>query len=89
MQVAILIVVMAVLGALIGWLADKIFKGDRPRGLQGDLIAGILSTVVVGLMDWFVIPAMGFSQTMMIAGVVLEPALGALGVLWLMRRANN
>jgi hypothetical protein len=74
---------------LIGWFADKIFKGDRPKDLSGDLTASILTMVLVGLLDWFVIPAMGFSETLKLVGVVLEPPLAALIVLWLMRRASN
>jgi len=45
--------------------------------------------VVIGLIDWFVIPAMGFSNTMKYLGVALEPALGALLVLWIIRRAKQ
>jgi uncharacterized membrane protein YeaQ/YmgE (transglycosylase-associated protein family) len=88
MNVVILIVVMVVAGMLIGWLADKIFKGDRPKGLQGDIIASVLTMVIVGLLDWYVIPMMNFSDTMRLLGVIFEPALGALLVLWLMRRSR-
>lgn len=89
MDLVLLIVAMVIVGALIGWLADKIFKGGRPKDLSGDLIASILTTVLVGLLDWFVIPAMGFSETLKLVGVVLEPPIAALFVLWLMRRASN
>lgn len=88
MNVVILVVVMVVAGVVIGWLADKIFKGDRPKGLQGDIIASVLTMVIVGLLDWYVIPMMGFSSTMKMLGVIFEPALGALLVLWLMRRSR-
>jgi len=88
MDIVILVGAMLVIGVLIGWLADKIFKGDRPKGLQGDLVAATLTTVVVGLLDWFVIPMMNFSDTMKLLGVALEPPLGALLVLWLMRRSR-
>ena len=89
MEVLILVVVMAALGALLGWLSGRIFKGERPKGLSGDLIAGMITTVGVGLLDWYVIPAMGFSQTMALLGVIFEPAIGAIFVLWLLRRANR
>jgi len=89
MDILILVVVMAGVGALLGWLADRIFKGERPKGLSGDLIAGVISTIAIGLLDWFVIPAMGFSQTMALLGVIFEPAIGAILVLWLLRRANR
>ena len=89
MEVLIVIVVMVVVGVVIGFLADKIFKGERPKGLQGDLIAAVVTAILVGLMDWYIIPAMGFKQSMVYLGVALEPALGALIVLWLIRRANQ
>jgi len=88
MNVVLLIVVMVVVGLLIGWLADKIFKGDRPKGLQGDIVASVLTMVIVGLLDYYVIPMMGFSTLMRNLGVIFEPALGALLVLWLMRRSR-
>jgi hypothetical protein len=40
-------------------------------------------------MDWYVIPAMGFSDTLKYIGVATEPAIGALLVLWLIRRARQ
>jgi uncharacterized membrane protein YeaQ/YmgE (transglycosylase-associated protein family) len=89
MEYLIVLIVMVVVGLVIGYLADKIFKGERPKGLQGDLIASVATTVLISLMDWFLIPMMGFSQTMVYLGVAIEPALGAILVLWLMRRANQ
>lgn len=89
MDLLILIVVMIVVGLLVGTLAGVIWKGNRPIGVQGDYIAAIITTVAVGLLDWFVIPAMGFSETLKYVGVALEPALGALIVLWVIRRAKR
>ena len=89
MAVIYVVVAMTVVGLLLGWLADKIFKGERPKGLSGDLIAGVITAVAIGLLDWYVIPAMGFSSTMRLLGVIFEPAIGALIVLWLIRRANR
>ena len=89
MEIVILVVVMVLVGLLIGALSPKIFKGEAPYGQRGDYIASVLSTVIIGLMDWFVIPAMGFSDMMKYLGVALEPALGALIVLWLIRKAKS
>jgi uncharacterized membrane protein YeaQ/YmgE (transglycosylase-associated protein family) len=89
MVIVILIVVMILVGLLIGWLAGPIWKGRRPIGVRGDYIAAVITAVVVGLMDWFVIPAMGFSNQMKYLGVALEPALGALIVLWIIRAARR
>jgi uncharacterized membrane protein YeaQ/YmgE (transglycosylase-associated protein family) len=89
MEIVILIVAMLAVGLVIGWLAGLIWKNKRPIGVNGDYIAAVITALVIGLMDWFVIPAMGFSNTMKYLGVALEPALGALIVLWVIRIAKK
>jgi uncharacterized membrane protein YeaQ/YmgE (transglycosylase-associated protein family) len=89
MQIVILIFAMVVVGLLVGWVAGFIWKNRRPIGVQGDYIAAVITAVVVGLIDWFVIPAMGFSENLRNIGVAIEPALGALLVLWLIRVAKR
>jgi uncharacterized membrane protein YeaQ/YmgE (transglycosylase-associated protein family) len=89
MNVVILIVAMVVVGLIVGWLAGPIWKGKRPIGVRGDYTAAVITAVAVGLMDWFVIPAMGFSAGLRNLGVALEPALGALLVLWIIRLARR
>jgi uncharacterized membrane protein YeaQ/YmgE (transglycosylase-associated protein family) len=87
--ILILIVVMIVVGLIIGALAGPIWKDKRPIGVRGDYLAAVITAVAVGLLDWFVIPAMGFSNTMRYLGVAIEPAAGALIVLWLFRVARR
>ncbi len=89
MEIVILILVMIVVGLLMGWVAGFIWKDNRPIGVQGDYIAAVITAVVVGLIDWFVIPAMGFSDSLRNLGVALEPAIGALIVLWIIRAAKK
>ncbi len=89
MNVVILIVAMVLVGLIVGWVAGPIWKGKRPIGVRGDYIAAVITAVAVGLMDWFVIPAMGFSVGLRNLGVALEPALGALLVLWIIRLARR
>jgi uncharacterized membrane protein YeaQ/YmgE (transglycosylase-associated protein family) len=89
MDILILIVGMILVGLIAGWAAGLIWKDRRPIGVQGDYLAAVITAVVVGLIDWFVIPAMGFSQGLRNLGVALEPALGALLVLWLIRVAKK
>jgi uncharacterized membrane protein YeaQ/YmgE (transglycosylase-associated protein family) len=89
MDIVILILAMVVVGLIIGWLAGPIWKGQRPIGVNGDYLAAVITAVVVGLIDWYVIPAMGFSTSMRNLGVAIEPAAGALIVLWLIRRAKK
>jgi uncharacterized membrane protein YeaQ/YmgE (transglycosylase-associated protein family) len=89
MEIVILVISMAVVGLIIGFIAGLIWKENRPIGVNGDYIVAIVSAILIGLIDWFVIPAMGFSDTMKILGVVLEPALGALLILWIIRFAKR
>jgi uncharacterized membrane protein YeaQ/YmgE (transglycosylase-associated protein family) len=89
MQIIILIGAMIVVGLIVGWLAGPIWKGKRPIGVKGDYIAAVITALIIGMMDWYVIPAMGFSDTMKYLGVAIEPALGALAVLWIVRAAKK
>lgn len=89
MNVLTMLVAMLGVGLVIGFLAGIIWKDERPYGLGGDIAIAAATTVVVGLIDWFVIPAMGFSQSVVLVGLVIEPALAALLVLWLLRRARR
>lgn len=88
MTFIILILAMVVVGLIVGALAGPIWKGNRPMGARGDYVAAVVTAVVVGLADWYVIPAMGFSDTWKYVGVAIEPALAALIVLWVFRKAR-
>jgi len=89
MQIIILLIAMVVIGLVMAALAGLIWKGERPYGTGGDYMAAVITAVVVGLIDWYVIPAMGFSQTWRLIGVATEPAILALVVLWVMRRIKK
>ncbi len=89
MQIVILIVLMIVVGLIVGWLGGVIWKNNRPVGVRGDYIAAIITALAVGLLDWYVIPAMGFSTSLKYLGVALEPVMGALLVLWIIRLARK
>ncbi len=89
MEILILVVTMAIMGLLMGYVAGFIWKEERPLGVPGDYYVAVATTIAVGLIDWFVIPAMGFSTTLKYLGVALEPAIGALLVLWIIKRARS
>jgi uncharacterized membrane protein YeaQ/YmgE (transglycosylase-associated protein family) len=89
MDILFLIVAMVVVGAIMGFVAGLIWKDDRPIGVRGDYIVSIIAAILMGLVDWFLIPAMGFSDTMKWIGVLTEPALTSLLVLWLVRIAKK
>jgi uncharacterized membrane protein YeaQ/YmgE (transglycosylase-associated protein family) len=85
----ILVVFLFVVGLLIGWLAGLLWKSERPYGLLGDLGISLVTTFAVGLLDWFLIPALGFSNNLKYMGVAIEPALAAFFVLWIVRKRAN
>ena len=89
MNVLILALILIVVGVIVGYVAGLIWKDNRPIGVQGDYIVAIVSAVVIGFLDYYVIPAMGFSNTMRWLGVASEPWLGALLILWLIRYAKK
>jgi uncharacterized membrane protein YeaQ/YmgE (transglycosylase-associated protein family) len=88
-EIVILIIAMAAIGALIGFLAGLIWKENRPIGVRGDYIASILAAIIIGFLDWYLIPAMGLGETIRWAGVILEPPLASLAVLWIIRKAKE
>lgn len=89
MNVIIVVAAMVGVGVLVGALAGAIWQGERPLGTAADFGLAIATAVAVGLLDWYVVPAMGFSDTIKYIALASEPALGALLVLWLVRRARR
>ena len=89
MEIFLIIIIMIVVGLIMGYIAGLIWKENRPIGVRGDYLVSVISAIVIGLLDWFVIPAMGFSDTMKYFGVAIEPAVGALLVLWIIRVAQK
>jgi len=89
MEFLLVIVGMVVVGLIMGAVAGLIWKDNRPIGVTGDYIASVITTVLVGLLDWYLIPALGFSDTIKIIGIIFEPALSALLVLWIIRKAKQ
>ncbi len=90
MELIIVILAMIAVGLLMGYLAGFIWKDNRPIGVKGDYIAAVISAVVMGLLDWFLIPAMGIKSPLIrLIGVTLEPPLTALIVLWIIRKAKE
>ena len=89
MQILILLVAMVLVGVLMGAIASLIWKENQPLGAAGDYLVAVVTAIIIGLIDWYVIPAMGFSNTMKYLGVAMEPALSALLVLWIVRKVKK
>jgi uncharacterized membrane protein YeaQ/YmgE (transglycosylase-associated protein family) len=86
MSYVILFAFLILIGVLIGYMAGPIWGDKRPFGMWGDMAISLATTIVVGLLDWFLVPAIGFSLTTRNLAIVFEPALGALLVLWVVRK---
>jgi len=87
----ILFFIWIVMGLGLGYYATSIFKGDRPYGINGDIIAGIVTAIVTGLMDWYIVPMVfpNMGQLMLFLAAIVEPLFVVLLVLWLMRYIKN
>lgn len=70
------IIVILAIGAVAGWLAGLVFKGEG-FGLLGNIIIGILGGVIGG----WLMPKLGIHISSGIGGSILIAALGALALL--------
>lgn len=87
MDTATFVLILIVTGALTGWLAPAVVNSRRPYGLGGDLIAGIVTLLVLGLAEWlWILPALRITGTFAVLFAIGDSFAGALVVLWLMRK---
>ena len=79
------LVIWIVIGLLVGALASVVARSEPPYGLGVDIVASVLTMVVVGLGDYYVLPLLGITGAIRFAATVLEPLAGVVLVLWLLR----
>lgn len=84
-QALIIIGIQILLGLIVGFIAGLIWKENKPIGVRGDYLVAISATIVFGLLEWFLLPALGFGQTMRLLGTFGEVPFIALAILWLIR----
>ena len=89
MELGIIVLAMILMGLLVGWLSGVFWKESRPLGVPGDYIAAVAIAVVFGLIEYFLLPEMGFSMAITYLAISMEPAGLALLVLWLIRRSKR
>ena len=89
MTFVILIAVWVVIGLLLGMFATSIWKEPRPYGDIGDFGAAVFATVITGIIDWLIFPYFNIEGWLKFAGLIIEPALVALVVLWVMRKVKR
>lgn len=89
MTIVVLAIVLAIIGVLTGWLGPMAVKSRRPYGMGGDIVAGVLSMLVLGLIEWlWIMPAFNFPGWLDLAASIGDPFVLTLIVLWLMRKAK-
>jgi uncharacterized membrane protein YeaQ/YmgE (transglycosylase-associated protein family) len=72
--------VMAIVGAIAGWLAGKIVSGYG-FGLIGNIVVGIVGAFVAGLL----LPALGFTLGGGFLSAIVHSTIGAVVLLFLIR----
>ena len=88
----VMLILFVIVGLLIGWLLPAAFKGKRPYGLNGDLVASVAAVLVFGVLEWFwLLDAIGLGHPVWLKMLfaVIDSAFGAAIVLWIMRRIKG
>ena len=73
-----------VVGAVAGWLAGRIVRGDG-FGLMGNIVVGIVGAFVAGL----VLPRVGLGMGVGLLASILHATFGAVILLWLIRLVKS
>jgi len=89
MDLIVMIVIWVVIGLLMGLLAGSIWKGVRPIGEARDYLLSLSASVVTGLLGWYIMPMFKVTGALRFAIAIVEPALVALLVLWLVRKLKK
>ncbi len=85
MTLIILFLIWILLGTLGAMLAGNIWKGVRPIGERGDYLVAIVFAILTGLSDWYLLPMMHITGMLRFVAALIEPLLGALIALWVVR----
>ncbi|MGD8998429.1 MAG: hypothetical protein PVH80_09990 [Anaerolineae bacterium] len=81
----IYLVVWILLGLLVGALAGLVGRAQPPYGLVVDIGASVLTMIGVGMLDYAILPLLGYSGTLRFIAMVAEPLIAVVIVLWLLR----
>ncbi len=73
------LIVWIVIGAVVGWLAPRIFKKAGPFGLLGDIITGVVGALVLAYLL-----ATLFAMSAIVSYLIA--LVGALLLLWIVRK---
>lgn len=81
---AIYLIIWILVGLLVGALASLV-GGAPPYGLGADLAAAVGAMIGVGLLDYSLLPLLGYTGPIRLVAMVGEPLITAILVLWLLR----
>ena len=84
----IMLGVWVILGLGLSIWAGSLWKGYRPYGETVDHIVAVVSCILIGLMDWYLVPMImpDASKLIVFLAAILEPAVGVLLIFWIMRK---
>jgi hypothetical protein len=77
-------IIWVALGLLVGALAS-LFGSSPPYGIGIDLAAAVLTMIAIGLLDYAILPLMGYTGLIRLVAMIAEPFIGAVAALWLLR----
>ena len=85
------LVIWIVIGLLVGALASVVARSEPPYGLAVDIVASVLSMVIIGLGDIYILPLIlpGLGGAVLTVAAILEPLAGVILVLWLLREIKR
>jgi hypothetical protein len=81
----IYLVLWVLLGLLVGAMAGLVGRGDPPYGPAVDIGASVLTMIGIGMLDYAILPLLGYTGTLRFVAMVAEPLIAVVIVLWLLR----
>ncbi len=79
------LIVWLIIGAAAGYSAQRIMKGKSPGGLLGDLVLGIIGSLVGG----YGLALLGISGNGGLIATFIVALVGALFLIWLVRQFSK
>jgi uncharacterized membrane protein YeaQ/YmgE (transglycosylase-associated protein family) len=80
----IYMIIWILVGLLVGALAS-LLGGAPPYGVGADLAAAVAAMISVGLLDYALLPLLGYTGPIRLVAMLGEPLIGSVLVLWLLR----
>ena len=79
------LIVWLVIGALAGFVAQRVMGGKSPGGLLGDLVLGILGAIIGG----YGLSLLGISGDGGLIATFIVALVGAMALIWVVRQLKK